>query len=59
MPRTQPELHGDDSSSESVTLIGSGLERFTANEESGWGRSGNNRRLEDLRAHMARDILDY
>ena len=62
MSHTQPGIHGDDLSSESLTLVGSGIERFTNDEESVWEQFDHvdpGLRLEHLREQMAKSGLDY
>ena len=58
----QPRIHGDSLSSESLTLVGSGIERFTNYEESIWEQFDNvnpGLRLEYLREQMVKSVLDY
>jgi len=63
MSHAQPGIHGDDLSSESPTLVGSGIERFTNDEESVWEQPfvylNPDLRLEYLREQMAKSGLDY
>jgi len=62
MSHTLPGIHGDDLSSESSTLVDSGIERFANGEESEWEQFDHvdlGLRLGSLLEQMARRDLDY